>query len=517
MARDWYDAESTSFGRLKAFARASRVARENGTQLLPVQRNPARVSTRSNGIGSDLRPNGFLCQSVMLKLDSAQSPAIVLSVSLTGLATVRCLAEAGVRVVAAVRDRSEPAVASRWCHTVDRPAEAEGNAEGIRWLKALGRTLGNRPVVVPCSDADALWLAENKAALRPGLRFSETAFSDMHDIVSKERLYAIASALDLRTVPAITEPTLKQAREWSTHNPGPYLLKPFYNQMAKTNLRSKNLLLPSSEALLDYLERCGSEGTIVQRQMLGGDGHILDCYGLCASHCRPITLASHRRIRQGPANFGTTSYGEIPLRGDEAMESRLFDYTSRLLGGLKYHGIFGIEWLHDRETGELYLIDFNARPFSSIGHLHDCGLNLPLLAYRELCGEDLSHVPIRPTLTHRYWMDALSDAHACKVSGSTSLLAWVRSIAGCRSFAVWNRRDPMPFVGETAKAAGALWHALARRTGSRDGLPAAANVAAVLVRNPPPSTKAAYESQSEAALDGGKASADKFAASTFGS
>ena len=133
--------------------------------------------------------------------------------------------------------------------------------------------------------------------------------------------------------------------------------------------------------------------------MLGGDGHILDCYGLCASHCRPITLASHRRIRQGPANFGTTSYGEIPLRGDEAMESRLFDYTSRLLGGLKYHGIFGIEWLHDRETGELYLIDFNARPFSSIGHLHDCGLNLPLLAYRELCGEDLSHVPIRPTLT----------------------------------------------------------------------------------------------------------------------
>lgn len=385
-------------------------------------------------------------------MKNAQPVAVVLSASLTGLATVRSLAVGKVPVLAAVADWGQPAARSRFCRPLLRPADQHDDASAVAWLVDVCKAQECLPVVIPSSDADALWLARHAALLRPHCRFSTTTHDDLMNIVSKDRLYAIAQAMGLPVVPAITEPTVEALTEWSLIHPGPYLLKPFYNRMPGTVLRQKNRLIECREDLMVYVGKRGSRGLIVQRSLSGGDGFILDCYGLCGADGRPIAMASHRRIRQGPANFGTTSFGEIPALGDNAVEAKLFDYTARLLEGLSFHGIFGIEWLQDKGTGELYLIDFNARPFSSIGHLRDCGLNLPWLAYRELLGEDLSGHPQRPKLSHLYWMDALSDVFGCKTSGSTHWWAWLKSLSRCRSFAVWDWRDPMPWVSETTLA-----------------------------------------------------------------
>ena len=392
-------------------------------------------------------------ETLMLEHSKAGKPvAVVLSASLTGLATVRSLAAGKVPVLAAVADWAQPAARSRLCRAHLRPADDHDDGSAVAWLVELCKRLESRPVVIPSSDADALWLAKHADLLRPHCRFSTTTHDDLMNIVSKDRLYAIAQAVGVPVVPAITEPAGEALTQWSLLHPGPYLLKPFYNRMPGTVLRQKNLLIERRDDMMTYVEKNGSLGLIVQRSLSGGDGFILDCYGLCGADGRPIAMASHRRIRQGPANFGTTSFGEIPALGDNAVEAKLFDYTARLLQGVNFHGIFGIEWLQDQTTRELYLIDFNARPFSSIGHLRDCGLNLPWLAYRELLGEDLSGVPQRPQLSHLYWMDALSDVFGCKTSGSTHWWAWLKSLSRCRSFAVWDWRDPMPWVSETTLA-----------------------------------------------------------------
>ena len=128
----------------------------------------------------------------------------------------------------------------------------------------------------------------------------------------------------------------------------------------------------------------------------------------------------------------------------EGDESAIFEKTERLLSVIRFHGIFGIEWLHDKKTGQFYLIDFNARPFSSIGHLTACGLNLPLLAYRELIGDDLAGLEQRPVLKHKYWIDLLRDLRSSRLSGVMGWSDWFRSILRCRSFAYWDWRDPGP-------------------------------------------------------------------------
>ena len=136
-----------------------------------------------------------------------------------------------------------------------------------------------------------------------------------------------------------------------------------------------------------YAADYGTDSIIIQRMIQGGDGFIFDTYGYSDRTGQILTMASHRRLRQNPSNFGSTSFGEIPSQLSTEAERSIFAATERLLGHIKYHGIFGIEWLLEQSTGKFYLIDFNARPFTSIGHLADCGMNLPALTYAELTNE----------------------------------------------------------------------------------------------------------------------------------
>jgi predicted ATP-grasp superfamily ATP-dependent carboligase len=138
------------------------------------------------------------------------------------------------------------------------------------------------------------------------------------------------------------------------------------------------------------------------------------------------------------------------MGGSRALETKLFDFTRRLLSEVGYHGIFGIEWLHETTTDELYVIDFNARPFLSIGHLIDSGLNLPLLAYLELIGHDLDDVRPLPVLKRLLWMNVLRDSRTLRQCRNITLMAWLGSILRCHSFAVWNSADPGPWLHQSA-------------------------------------------------------------------
>ena len=189
------------------------------------------------------------------------------------------------------------------------------------------------------------------------------------------------------------------------------------------------------------------EGLIIQRILKGGDGRIYDCYGLCDKNGQVRTMASHRRIRQIKPHFGVTCYGEIPSDPPGIGQQELFDLTRKLLAKVRYHGIFGIEWLYERDTKRLYLLDFNARPFLTIGHLGDCGLNLPLVAYRELCGDELDGFPLVPELRRILWLNYWPHLHSFLKERGRAGRSWkgyFGELLRSRSFALWDFNDPIP-------------------------------------------------------------------------
>ena len=314
-------------------------------------------------------------------------------------------------------------------------------------------------MVVPTADAHVLLLAKNRARLNLVCRTWTTDYESLAGIVRKESLYRMARDAGLPVIPSIASADLGTIAEWATVNHAPYLIKPSYEGAVDSTLREKNKRLATRAALCEYLAEHGAGGLIIQRLLHGGDGAIFDCYGLCDKEGRAKVMASHRRVRQFPPDLGTTCLGEIPASGPVSLTARMFEYTERLLARTRYHGIFGIEWLLERQSGELYLIDFNARPFLTIGHLTDCGLNLPALAYFELIGAPLGPIDPRPTLRHLYWVDLFRDFGAVKrTEGKVGFVEHIASILRCRSFAYASTSDAGPSVSRAREIAGRAVH-----------------------------------------------------------
>jgi len=385
------------------------------------------------------------------KPDTVSVPAVILGNTVTGIATVRALAECGVEVHACLFRSDDPLQYSR--HAVKVPCHHLGDDPTtlidflVRYAQKIGQKINNRPVLIPTGDAHALLLAKYAEQLRPHYRLWELPYAELERIVNKTTLYEAAREAGAPIIPSLSMPTVADVLEWSSQHPGPYLLKPSYDGVNTCKLRGKNLLLDTREQLVSYVRNHGTESLVIQRMIRGGDGNIFDCYGLCDRQGRVVTLTSHQRLRQFPPNFGATCLGEIPAALPATDERFLFDATERLLKTLRFHGIFGIEWLRDEKTGAFYLIDFNARPFLTIGHLRDCGVNLPLLAYRDLTGQSLENVDPRPQVLRKRWVYFSKDLETfreLRPYGTLGFFRWMASIARCTSFAYISWRDPLP-------------------------------------------------------------------------
>lgn len=379
--------------------------------------------------------------------ETLQKPKVlVLSRAGTGLATIRGLADGGAQITAAIFKKSEPLRYSFCCDVIDL-SQVSTDQELMDWLISYGQQQVEPLVLIPSSDEHALLLAKNREQLKSYYLLWQNDHHTLTQIINKNRLYLLAEKAGVPVIPAINEPSLEEVTTWAASNPAPYFIKPFYEGNRECKLTRKNLVLASVNELNDYVKNNSAQALIIQRLIQGGDGYIFDTYGLCDEKGELITIASHRRWRQYPPDRGTTSFGEIPGTQDSAAEALMFEQTQRLLSSIKYHGIFGIEWLLDKNTGVYYVIDFNARPFTSVGHLHSCGLNLPLLAYQDLVGENLSHVEIEPQLRHKYWIDLLLDLWSLqdKLDARTiSIRAWLKTVLRCRSSAYCSWKDPGP-------------------------------------------------------------------------
>src|SRR5581483_179254 len=289
--------------------------------------------------------------------DTIAVPAVILGNTVTGIATVRALAECGVEVHACLFRSDDPLEYSRYAVKVPCYHLGDDPTALIDFLIRYAQKIGHRPVLIPTGDAHALLLARYAEQLRPHYRLWELPFAELERIVNKTTLYEAAGEAGAPIIPSLSMPTVAQVMEWSSQHPGPYLLKPSYDGVNTCKLRGKNLLLDTREQLVSYVRNHGTESLVIQRMIRGGDGNIFDCYGLCDREGRVVTLTSHQRLRQFPPNFGATCLGEIPAALPPTDEQFVFDATERLLETVKFHGIFGIEWLRDEKTGAFYLID----------------------------------------------------------------------------------------------------------------------------------------------------------------
>jgi D-aspartate ligase len=362
----------------------------------------------------------------------------------TSLATARALIDAGISCGVVSFNPDDICHYSRQFPVFDCPVPA--GPQLLEWLLKQRSAFDAAPFLIGCSDSMALFISQHQRVLSAEYRISCTPYEKLVRIISKDELYEQARDDGLLTPPTLDSPSEAKLKEWAPTTTGKFLVKPYYTAHAGSTMTSKNLTFENWYSLRQFVDQAGSDHLLIQELLEGGDDCIFDCYGFCDQSGRVVTSATHRRIRQAPPDLGVTSYGEIPATDTPFDPQELHDNTQKLIDGFDFNGIFGVEWLYESSSSRLFLLDFNARPFSSIGHLADCGLNLAAIAYRDAMGIDQS-VERYPSLQRKLWINLGMDAMTLPKrlqKKQIGLFAWLVSVFAARSFAIFRWSDPLP-------------------------------------------------------------------------
>jgi predicted ATP-grasp superfamily ATP-dependent carboligase len=113
------------------------------------------------------------------------------------------------------------------------------------------------------------------------------------------------------------------------------------------------------------------------------DGYGVGVSGLFAEG-RPVALIGHRRIRESNPMGGPSALAETI-----AIEPRLLQSTTALLGEVGFTGPAMVEFKVDRHSGEAYLMEINGRFWGSVLLALAAGLELPYLYWKMLNGVEI--------------------------------------------------------------------------------------------------------------------------------
>lgn len=375
------------------------------------------------------------------KLDNG-AIAVVLGASPTGLAAVRGLGRAGIRVRVADFHADRPAFHSRYCIG----APITGGCVDQILDNVIDQTKGERhpPVVIPTSDAMVLGLVDNRekisgklktyGAIENGLARPVTDKADFYQQCLQAGVPVAKTAF-----PKSIDEVLALAGEFQF----PMLLKPVFGHLWRERLKGKKLLVAKNQQDLEQIvERFGDDvgGLMVQELIPGPEQDIWIGGVYRGQDGQHDCCFVGQKTRQYPPDFGSASYAKSVYNAEVEKLSWKF------LDAIDYRGICGTEFKLDRRDGIYKIIEVNPRPTLWFHLVTAAGMNLFEFAFRDLAGERLS-TPISPQTPGVRWCfqdkDVLTWLHHLRQLNFNPMFS---SLSPFNHGAVLSVEDPMPSV-----------------------------------------------------------------------
>lgn len=371
-------------------------------------------------------------------------PAFVFGLTANGLSIVRSLGGRGIEVFGLDHDPSRIGYFSRFCRRrilLDDPS-GDPAAAAAKIVRTAAAT-GTRPVLILAADDYLGLFAARYDELTAPFLHALPPPGVIETILDKRKLAAVAEALDL---PRPRTAALRSAEEAEALAPAfgfPVLLKPAvgYRTRRKTGFeRRKLLVLPDADSLRAAL-RSGAvdPAEMMLQEPIPGPDHAITAFHAYQDRTgRELACYTKKKLRQYPVHFGDGCAIETSWEPEAAGLGR------RLLEGLGFRGISGIEFKRDDRDGRLKLIEINGRTVMSNGLAVACGVDLPWIAYRDLTGEPVE--PIRSFESGVRWFRVRHDWAAFRRyrrERTLTLGGWLRSYRGRRIYAMFSRQDPL--------------------------------------------------------------------------
>ena len=315
--------------------------------------------------------------------------AVVVDVGwVNGLAAVRSLGRAGARVLALDHRASALGFRSRYAEPVLMPDPQDEEA----FVSFLARLEVERAPVFATHDEPLNAIARNAGSLDERFLYPFPPWEVLSRIQSKRSQLEAAERAGIRAPGTAYPASAGEARAAAKRLGFPVLVKPSSTEGFKRRFRRQAFRCETAdEAERAYVDAEPYE-PMVQEVIPGGDGELYTLGSYLRADGEPLGLFCGRKLRQTPPGVGTCRVGEA-VWVEEVVDSGL-----KLLRELRFHGLSQVEFKRDPRDGAYKLMEVNPRLFQWHGLAAACGVDLPLIAYRDLTGE---HVEPAATNGHR--------------------------------------------------------------------------------------------------------------------
>ena len=302
-------------------------------------------------------------------------PAAVVDVGwVNGLAAIRSLGRAGIRVLAVDHRPSALGFRSRYAERFVSPDPHADPTGFIDSIRALGEV-----VVFPTHDEQLNLIAQHLGDLDVLAPFPGWGVLERVQSKRAQLDEAVAAGVD---VPQTHYPrTIKEARSAAEEIGLPVLVKPEHPVGFKLRFRRQAFRCESLDEVEDAYTRAEEFAPMVQELVPGGDESLYTVGSYIGRDGRALGVFSGRKLRQTPPGIGTCRVGEA-VWVQEAVDAAL-----RLLEGFGYFGLSQVEFKHDPRDGKFKLMEINPRLWQWHGLAAACGIDLPCIAYADLVGE----------------------------------------------------------------------------------------------------------------------------------
>ena len=303
----------------------------------------------------------------------ASPPAVVVGVGwVTGLSAIRSLGRAGAPVFAVDHRRSALGFRSRYARPVVCPDHAADEAGFVACLTALGDRLDEPAPIFPTHDEHLNLIAQNRDAFGGRFLYPFPEWPALERIQRKRHQLERARELGIPVPRTSDAPTDELGF--------PVLVKPSEPTGFRRRFGVQSFRCETPAELEDAFERARPWDPLVQEFVPGGDDELYMLGSYLTEDGEALGLFSGRKLLQTPPGVGTCRVGEA-VWVDEVVEQGL-----TLLRGLGFHGISQVEFKRDPRDGAFKLMEVNPRLWMWHGLASACGVDLPVIAYRDLLG-----------------------------------------------------------------------------------------------------------------------------------
>lgn len=286
-----------------------------------------------------------------------------------------------------------------------------------------------KPVLFPTNDEWALAVSRQRDRLETVAHVCSSNSKSVELILNKDKFYEIGNKANYmtpytwendklcditsNTFPVVAKAKFKSIPDGDSEELNKSLEE---NRLVVLNSRKElNEYVDSNQELLPYL---------VFQEYVRGNSDAMYTVGIYADRDNKIrALFTGRKVRGYPAEFGDNIVGESCNVPEDLIEN-----VQKIVNELSYSGIAEFEYKKDEVSGEYKLIEINPRSWSWIGISPHCGVNIPLIAYKDLTNLDTTTTTLIQNEEKVRYIKVFQDFVNCLFRYKKSFPEWAMNL-----------------------------------------------------------------------------------------